>query len=174
MKPNVAVLAVVLAAAAAPLLAPQDWAQHGAFPDVAALVVLHLAIAGTPERAALLGVAIGALRCVWTPEPFGLDAALYGTLGWSGAHAGRALFEERAGVRMVAAGASVVALRAASAGVSALAAPSGASSGTSLAAWAWSTLGASLATALVAPFAFGALRATRALSAFERRRLRDV
>ena len=166
---------VVFACAVAPLFAPQAWSQHGAFPDVALLAVLYLAISGTPERAAVLGAAIGFLRSAWTPEPLGLDAALYGALGWSGAHFGRAVFEDRILVKMAAAGLGVLVLRALSAGMAALSAPSvegrhGMSPGT----WAGASLWAAAATALAAPLVFAVLRGSRALAGFERRRKHDV
>jgi rod shape-determining protein MreD len=166
---------VVFACAVAPLFAPQVWAQHGAFPDVAALVVLWLAISGTPERAAVVGMAIGLLRCAWTPEPLGLDAALYGVLGWSGAHFGRAVFQDRILVKMAAAGVGVVALRTLSAGFGALTAPdTPGRHGMAAAAWISATLAAAVATSLAAPVVFGALGASRVLAAFERRRKHDV
>jgi rod shape-determining protein MreD len=163
---------VVLACAAAPLFAPQAWAQDGAFPDVAAIAVLYLAISGTPERAAVLGIAIGFVRSLWTPEPFGLDAALYGGLGWSGAHFGRAVFEDRAFVKMAAAGVGVVALRAVSAGMSALSAPG--PSAAPLLAWTVATALAAAGTALASPVVFAVLGGSRALAAFERGRRRGV
>jgi rod shape-determining protein MreD len=166
---------VVFACAAAPLFAPQWWAQHGTFPDLAALAVLWLAISGTPERAAVLGVAIGLLRCAWTPEPLGLDAALYGALGWSGAHFGRAVFQDRVLVKMAAAGAGVVALRALSAAFAALASPGAAERrGMAPSAWFAATAAAATATALAAPVVFAALSGSRVLAGFERRRKHDV
>jgi rod shape-determining protein MreD len=166
---------VVLACAAAPLFAPQAWVQHGAFPDVAALAVLYLAISGTPERAAVLGVAIGLLRCAWTPDPTGLDAALYGTLGWSGAHFGRAVFQDRVLVQMAAAGVGVIALRAASAAV--LSMSVGELTGThgmSVFTWLAAAIWCALATALAAPVVFAVLSGTHVLASFEKRRARDV
>jgi rod shape-determining protein MreD len=164
---------LVLGCAAAPLFAPQAWAQRGAFPDLAALAVLYLAISGTPERAAVLGVAIGFLRGAWTPEPFGLEAALYGALGWSGAHFGRAVFQDRALIKMAAAGVGVLALRAASMGVAVVGAPPGAR-GPSIATWLFATLLAAVATSLAAPVVFSVLSGSRVLAAFERGRRHDV
>jgi rod shape-determining protein MreD len=169
---------VAFACAAAPLFAPQWWAQHGAFPDVAALAVLYLAVSGTPERAAALGVAIGLVRSGFSAAPLGLDAALYGVLGWSGAHFGRAMFQDRVLFKMAVAGVGVAALRALSAGLSTMtlaatpAAPVG--RGMSFTTWASATLLAALATALAAPVAFAALSGSRVLAGFERRRKHDV
>jgi rod shape-determining protein MreD len=175
LKPWLLGAFVVLACAVAPLFAPQVWAQHGAFPDLAALAVLWLAISGTPERAAVLGVAIGLTRCAWTPEPLGLDAALYGTLGWSGAHFGRAVFQDRILVKMAAAGLGVIALRALSAGFGALtASATPGHHGMAVSTWLVATLAAAVATALAAPVVFAALRSSRVLAAFERRRKHDV
>jgi rod shape-determining protein MreD len=165
----------VLACAAAPLFAPQSWAQHGAFPDVAALAVIHLANRGTPERAAVLGVAIGLVRSLWTPEPLGLEAALYGTLGWSAAHFGRAVFQERLSTRMTAAACGVLGVRIVEALVLWMTTPDAPDThGMAATTWLAATFWAALATALAAPFVFGAFAATRAFSAFETRRLRDV
>ena len=175
MRTWLGVAFVVLACAVAPLFAPQVWAQHGAFPDVAALVVLWLAISGTPERAALVGMAIGLTRCAWTPEPLGLDAALYGALGWSGAHFGRAVFEDRILVKMAAAGAGVIALRTLSVGFAALTAPAiSGRHGMAASAWVSATVAAAAATSLAAPVVFAALGSSRVLTAFERRRKHDV
>lgn len=166
---------VVLACAAAPLFAPQDWAQDGAFPDVAAITVLYLAVSGTPERAAILGVAIGLVRSLFTPEPFGLDPALYGALGWSGAHFGRAVFEDRVFVKMAAAGAGVVAIRAVSAVLSHVAAPaSSAAPGAAPAAFLVATALAAAGTALASPVVFAVLGGSRVLAGFERGRRRGV
>jgi rod shape-determining protein MreD len=178
MKKWIAVSIVTIACALAPLFAPQWWTQHGAFPDVAAIVVLYLAISGTPERAAVLGVAIGLVRCAWTSAPFGLDAALYGALGWSGAHFGRAMFQDRALFKMATAGVGVVAIRALSAGLSSLAPPASATppvgSGMAFSTWAAATALAASATALAAPIAFAALSGSRVFAGFERRRKHDV
>jgi hypothetical protein len=166
---------VVLACAAAPLFAPQWWTQHGPFPDLAALTVLWLAISGTPERAALFGVAIGLARSAWTPEPFGLDASLYGLFGWSGAHFGRAVFQDRMFVKVAAAGIGVLALRSLSLGFSSLVAAAPVDRvGVGVGAWAIGALLAAAATALAAPIVFGALSGSRVLVGFERRRARDV
>jgi cell shape-determining protein MreD len=168
-------LFVVFACAVAPLLAPQVWAQRGLFPDVAALAVLWLAISGTPERAAVLGVAIGLARSPWTAEPLGLDAALYGALGWSGAHFGRAVFQDRVLVKMAAAAVGVVAIRALSLSFAWLAAPPAAGRhGLAATTWAVSTLAAAVATALAAPVVFAGLRASRVLAGFARGRKHDV
>lgn len=175
MRKWIAAALVVLGCAAAPLFAPQAWAQDGAFPDVAAITVLYLAISGTPERAAVLGVAIGLVRSLFTPEPFGLDAALYGALGWSGAHFGRAVFEDRVFVKMAAAGIGVIALRAASTGLSALAAPgSAAGHGVSAVAWTVAATLAAAGTALASPVIFALLGGSRVLAGFERGRRRGV
>ncbi len=174
---------VALVAAAAPLFAPQWWAQHGAFPDLAALAVLHLAFFGTPERAAVLGVAIGLARSLWTSAPFGLEPALYGALGWSGAHFGRATFHDRALFRMAVAGVGVIALRvvfttvaAATTAAPAFFAPANAASvrGMSAATWWSATVLAALATAAAAPVVSAALSGSRVLAGFERRRRHDV
>jgi hypothetical protein len=154
---------VVAACAVAPLLAPQAWAQRGAFPDLAALAVLYLAISGTSDRAAVLGVAIGLARSAWTPDPACLDAALYGTLGWSGAHFGRAVFQDRVLVQMAAAGAGVLAVRGAAAAFASLSVGNVAG-----------THGMGTAAALAAPVVFAALSGTRVLASFEKRRARDV
>jgi rod shape-determining protein MreD len=173
-----AAAAVVVACAVAPLFAPESWAQRGAFPDLAALVVLYLAIQGTPERAAFLGMAIGLLRCVFTPDPTGLDAALYGALGWSGAHFGRAVFQDRATIQMAASAAGVLLVRGAAAVVMALTAASapGAAGTHGMRALTWisASLFAALATGLAAPVVFSALSGTRVLAGFEKRRLHDV
>jgi rod shape-determining protein MreD len=175
VKRAFSVACVVTMCAMAPLFAPQAWAQHGAFPDVAALAVLYLAIYGTPERAAVLGVAIGLVRSAWTPSPIGLDAALYGTLGWSGAHFGRAVFEERLSVQMAAAAAGVFLLRASGVVLASLAtAGDGRTHGMSAATWLASAAWCAVATALAAPIVFAALSGSRALGTFERRRARDV
>jgi rod shape-determining protein MreD len=166
------------ACAVAPLFAPQWWSQHGALPDVAAIVVLYLAVSGTPERAAVLGIAIGFLRSPWTPSPFGLDAAVYGALGWSGAHFGRAMFQDRALFKMAAAGAGVVAVRALSVALSSLTPAASAAPpvgrGMTFVAWAAATALAAAATALAAPVGFAALSASRVFAGFERRRKHDV
>jgi len=172
----IAAACVVLGCAVAPLFAPQQWAQHGAFPDVAALAVLYLAVSGTPERAAVLGVAVGLVRSLWTSAPLGADAALYGFLGWSSAHFGRALFHDRAIAKMAVAAAGVVAMRAAA---TLLAAPAWSAGppvgrGMSFPTWASSTALAAVATALAAPVVFAALSGSRVLADFERRRARDV
>ncbi len=175
MRKWLAAALVVIGCAAAPLFAPQAWAQDGAFPDVAAITVLYLAISGTPERAAVLGVAIGFVRSLFTPEPFGLDAALYGALGWSGAHFGRAVFEDRAFVKMAAAGIGVIALRAVSVGISSLSAPGPAAAhGAPLLAWTVATALAAAGTALASPVIFAVLGGSRALAGFERGRRRGV
>ena len=175
MRRWIAAAAVVLVCAAAPLFAPQAWAQHGAFPDLATLAVLYLAIQGTPERAAVLGVAIGLARSLWTPEPSGLDAALYGTLGWSGAHFGRAVFQDRILVQMAAAGVGVVAVRGAAAAMAAMTAPASAGTrGMSAALWLSSALLVAAATALAAPVVFGILSGLRLFAGFEKRRTHDV
>lgn len=178
MKTFIGWLACVVGCAALPLLVPQAWVHHGAFPDAAVLCVLYLAVSGTPQRAAVLGVAIGLLRSAWTPEPLGLDAALYGTLGWSGAHLGRAVFQERASVQMAASAAGVLAVRAAGSAMAALTALSPASAeGThGMSAWTWISAAAwsALATALAAPVVFAVLSWSRLLDGLERRRVRDV
>ncbi len=149
---------VALLCAVAPLLAPQAWAQHGLFPDFAALAVLHLAIAGSPERAAYLGVAVGLLRAPFTAEPLGLDAALYGALGWSCAHVSRAVFQDRLSVKMIAAGLGAASVRGASAAIALLTSPRGdGAGGLRFGAWASATSLATLATALAAPFVLAAL-----------------
>lgn len=170
--------ACVAGCAAVPLFVPQAWVHHGAFPDLAVLCVLYLAVSGTPQRAAVLGVAIGLLRSAWTAEPLGLDAALYGTLGWSGAHFGRAVFQERASVQMAASAAGVLALRSAGAMMAALTAltPAAAQGTHGMSPWTWIAAAAwsALATALAAPVAFALLSWSRILGGLERRRVRDV
>lgn len=174
MRRWLAVASVVALCAAAPLFAPQAWAQHGAFPDIAALAVLYLAITATPERAAVIGMAIGLARSLWSSDPVGLDAALYGGLGWSGAQFGRALFDDRLLVKMCVAGAGVVALRALAAGAAFVTSAPGGGGGISFATWTVATAAAALATAVAAPVVFTALSASRALAPLERGRRRDV
>ncbi len=183
MKKWLAAAFVASACAVAPLFAPQWWTQHGPFPDVAAIVVLYLAVSGTPERAAILGVAIGLIRCTCTTSPLGLEAAMYGALGWSGAHFGRAMFQDRALFKMAAAGVGVVAMRALAAATSSMASASVQAAsvpvpstvrGASFAGWAAATALAAAATALAAPIAFAALSGSRVFAGFEWRRKHDV
>jgi len=165
---------VVALCALAPLFAPQAWAQHGAFPDVAALTVLYLAIVATPERAALIGVAIGLVRSLVSSDPVGLDAALYGGLGWSGAQFGRALFDDRLVVKMCVAAAGVVALRALAAGAAFMTSAPNGGGGLTFATWFVATTAAAFATALAAPIAFTMLSASHVFAFLERGSRRDV
>lgn len=174
MKRWLAVASVVVLCAAAPLFAPQAWAHHGAFPDVAALAVLYLAITATPERAALVGIVVGLVRSIWSPDPVGLDAALYGGLGWSGAQFGRALFDDRILVKMCVAAAGVVALRALAACAAFVTSAGDGAGGTPFLTWAAATLLAAFATAVAAPVAFAVISGSRVFSALERGRRRDV
>ena len=174
MKRWIAVASVALLCAAAPLFAPQTWTQHGAFPDVAALAVLYVAIAATPERAAVLGMAIGFARSLWSSDPVGLDAALYGGLGWSGAQFGRAVFDDRLLVKMCVAAAGVVALRALAAGAAFVTSVPDGGLGVSFLTWAAATFAAAFATAIAAPVAFTILSTSRVFAPLERGSRRDV
>jgi rod shape-determining protein MreD len=174
MRRWLAVASVAGLCAAAPLFAPQAWAQHGAFPDVAALAVLYLAITATPERAAVMGMVIGLARSLWSSDPVGLDAALYGGLGWSGAQFGRAVFDDRLLVKMCAAAAGVVALRALAAGAAFVTSAGDGGPGLTFLTWAAATAAAAFATAIAAPVAFTVLSVSRVFAPLERGSRRDV
>jgi hypothetical protein len=107
-----------------------------------------------------------------------MDAALYGLLGWSGAHFGRAMFQDRALFKMAAAGLGVVAIRALSVGLATLSPPASAAPpvgrGMSLGTWAAAPALAAAATAVAAPVGFAALSGSRVFAGFERRRKHDV
>lgn len=75
------VVLLVLFAAWAPLLAPAAWVDHGAFPDVAVMVVVYAALTLGSERAAVFGVAIGLAASLFSPEPLGQQAFLLGATG---------------------------------------------------------------------------------------------
>jgi rod shape-determining protein MreD len=57
--------------------------DHGAFPDVAVIVVVYAALSIGSERAALLGVALGLVMSLFSPEPLGQQAFLLGATGYA-------------------------------------------------------------------------------------------
>jgi hypothetical protein len=119
-------------------------------------------------------MAIGLARSLWSSDPAGLDAALYGGLGWSGAQFGRAVFDDRLLVKMIVAAAGVVTLRALAAGAAFVTSAPDGGGGVSFATWTGATLAAAVATALAAPVAFTLLSASRVFAALERGSRRDV
>jgi len=105
------VLLVVLAASAAPAMLPPGTFRAAWVPDVAALACVHVAFRGTPDRAALLGVAIGLASSPWRPEPAPWLAFLHGATAYLTALVASGLVRDGAFVRMIAAAAAVLVLR---------------------------------------------------------------
>lgn len=153
-------LLVLAAAALVPLLAPAAWLRAGAFPDVALLVVVYVALEAGPAPAAWCGAGLGLLGCPWTAEPLCLQAFLLGTAGFLAGAIRQALFRDEALVQLALVASLTLAVRL----VSALLAGG---PGDALATVPAALL-AALATALAAPPVFGLLGALRL---FRRRRL---
>lgn len=191
---------LVLIAAWTPLCAPADWVHHGAFPDIAMIVVVFAALRTDADHAALLGVAIGAVAGVFTVEPFGQQALLLGTTGYVAGRLRRTVFRDRPSVQVIFVALAVFAVRvldaAAAEFVLARSAETARASAWSVSAFAGasrardaalsgihgfdtltvmsSALLAALGSALAALPLFSLLRTTRALAPFEHRVARRV
>lgn len=161
--------AVAAFAALLPLVTPP--ASRGWVPDVAVLTVLCLAFRGTPERAALFGVVVGALAAPWSPEPLLFRPFVLGTLGWVGGLAASVLQRDRAPIRMAAAAVGVLWVHAAE-GVAASLAGCETAAGEVPSRLAATALAAAIAAA-AAPAWFGLVAHGRLLAPLERS-FRDV
>ena len=94
-----------------PLFAPEAWRLDGAYPDLAVLVVLHVALRRGREDAAFAGITIGLLRSPFTAAALGLDAFLLGGAGFVVGHLRRQLHADRWHVQAVLIAATCLAVR---------------------------------------------------------------
>lgn len=167
-------LFVLLLAATAPLLAPPSARSAGLWPDVAVLAVVFLGFRATPERAALFGVAAGALSATFSVEPFLLRPFVLGTAGFLAGQAAGILHRDENAVRMAVAAAAVLFVRGAEEVAAALAC-GGAADWDGAVALRMAGTGAlaAVTAALAAPLWFGLVRGWRLLAPLERS-FRDV
>ncbi|MCE9634416.1 MAG: hypothetical protein K8T90_01815 [Planctomycetes bacterium] len=167
-------LFLLLLAATAPLLAPTTWRDAGRWPDLAVLAVVFLGFRGTPDRAAMFGIAVGLVASLWTPEPLLFRPFVLGSVGYVAGHAASILHRDHVVVRLVAAAAGVVAMRLAEQIAAALSAGSAAPwTGYDAARVASVTFTAAVATGLAMPVYFAVAKRWRLLAPLERS-FRDV
>ncbi len=74
-----------------PLIVPTAWRLYGAYPDLALLAVLFVALRRGREDAAFTGVVLGLLGSPFTASALGLDAFLLGGIGFVVGHLRREL-----------------------------------------------------------------------------------
>jgi cell shape-determining protein MreD len=158
---------VALVAALLPLVLPG--AARAWVPDLAVLTVLAVGFRGTPERAALFGVALGALASLWSPEPLLFRPFVLGATGWVAGQAAEVLQRDRVSLRMIAAALGTAGLHAAEGVAASFAGADAAAMAPRVAATA---LAAGIAAA-AAPLWFALLARGRLLAPLERS-FRDV
>ncbi len=159
-------LAVVVITA--PLALPAHWVSDGLVPDLALLAVLYVAMRGTSDRAAVLGVVLGLAVTPWTAAPFAQTAFLLGGTGWLVGRVSGALDRERLSVQcalafggvLLARGAAVLAMTVDAAGGADLPSPQVSAALLAVVLTAGST-------ALAAPFALALIERTRVFRSLE-------
>jgi len=192
-------LLLVALCATLPLFAPPAWAQHGAFPHVAAITVIYTAIVVGADAAVLIGVAIGLAGAPFTAEPLGQQAFLLGAAGWIAGKSRATFHRDRLSTQMVFVAVAVMGLRLADA-LAAQIALGGAVSACGISGWPLGALPAgvepqealrsfagmrpgpvlgaavlsALSSALVAPVFFAVITGSRLLRSFESRSARRV
>lgn len=167
-------LAVLLLAIAVPLLAPPSWGASPWLPDVALLAVVYLGFLGTPDRAAVCGIVLGAALSLWSPEPIAFRAFVLGSAGWLSGQVAGILHRDSAVVRMFVAAGAMFACRAAETIEASLACRGGTSwTGADAAHQCGAVFVACAVTAVAAPMWFAFVRSARLLAPLERT-FRDV
>lgn len=167
-------LFVVLLAAVAPLLVPRALLVSAWLPEIAVLAVVCAAFRGTPDRAAVFGIALGGVLSLWAPEPVCFRPFVLGTIGWSASHAAAVLHRDRPEIRIAVVAAAVLALRMAEHAAATIACAGGASRTAEEAGLAVGrAFVAAGVTGLAAPLWFGAVMRWGLLARIDRS-FRDV